>query len=117
MLPPFMQEPDRPNNDEITANLRRIRAEFLRVLQTGRRFDGQGKQPSITPAIMRNVMNMASHAGLSPEEALLILSYEALKMVEQQQDMLLEFHLTNPRPRLMDWPGGLQESNAMQHRR
>lgn len=116
MLPPFMQEPDRPNNDEITANLRRIRAEFLRVLHTGRRFDGQSKQPSTAPVIMRNVMDMASQVGLSPEEALLILSYEALKMVEQQQGMLLEFLLTNPRPSLMSWPDGLQQSNAFQPR-
>jgi hypothetical protein len=101
MLPPFMQEPDRPDNDAITANMRRIRGEFIRVLHTGGRFDGKNRQPSIAPVLMRNVMDMASQAGLSPEEALLILSYEALIKVEQMQDQLMEYHLLTPVPGLI----------------
>lgn len=109
-----MQEPNRPDNDAITAHMRKIRGEFIAVLHRGGRFDGKNaKMPSIAPALMRNVMNMASANGLSPEEALLVLSFEALKMVELLNDQILEYHLTTPHPRLMDWPGGLRQSNAM----
>jgi hypothetical protein len=101
MLPPFLQEPDRPDNDAINVKLRNIRAEFIRVLHTGRRFDEKGKAPSMAPALMRNVMEMASRNGLSPEEALLVLSYEALQTIERMAEQLLEYGLHQPHPRLM----------------
>lgn len=95
---PFLEESNRPNNDAITGNLRKIRAEVIHVLHTGRRFDGKDKMPSVAGTLMRQVMDIASHDGLSAEEAFLLLSYEALRTIERMNDQLLEYHLTTPRP-------------------
>lgn len=113
MLPPFLEESNRPHHEEITNNLRAMRAELIRVLHTGRRFDGRSTTPSVASPLMREVMEMASHGGLSGEEAFLVLAYESLNMIERMGDQMLEFQLTQPHPTLRTkLRGGLQRSNT-----
>lgn len=115
MLPPFfIEEPERPNHAEITANLRNIRVDLMRVLQRSERFDGNQRNQSTVAVLMRQVMTMASRCGLSQEEAMTVLAYEALRAVERVNDQMLEFHQVMMPTSIILARGGLQESNAMQ---
>jgi acetamidase/formamidase len=117
MLPPFMQEPDRPDNDMITANLRRIRAELYRVMESAERFDGTSTNQSTVAALIRQIEIMARRQGLSAEEKMTVLAYEALQAIERMNDLMIEKYSTATIPRSVIFEqGGLQQSNAFQPR-
>ena len=85
-----------PTSDDI----RQLRAKIFQAVYRGSRIDGEG--PANTASVIAsNVLRSGEVAGLSGEDIMTILAFEALKCVETLVDCEIRRTCTEPAPRFV----------------
>ena len=67
---------------------------------------------SFSDALTRNVYDMSKYRGLSGEDTMTVLAFEALRRLEKLTDQHLEFVMTNPMPPIIFQNGSLAANGS-----
>ena len=83
-----------------TVDTRELRAKIHLAGYRGQRIDG-GHSPAFVSALVRNVLVTAERNGLSGDDTMTWLAYEALKALEECQGREMQRAMLDPAPRLV----------------
>ena len=83
-----------------TVDIRELRGKILLAGRRGQRIDG-GHPPTVVGALVRNVLASSEISGLSGEDTMTWLAFEALKALEEVLGIEMQRAMREPAPRVI----------------